>query len=119
MRVFMASRPSDVQLIMTHTTGVCMEKREPAYCLYAVHTKLVATRNVWTWSICSCTAGLGMRAQYLVCISIIVCMCLGLLACRLKYAGRNTSASTATGFGDVHAREQAALVAAALDVSAL
>jgi 2-oxoglutarate dehydrogenase E1 component len=35
---------------------------------------------------------------------------------RVPYAGRPAMAATATGFGAVHAREQAALIAAALDV---
>lgn len=37
---------------------------------------------------------------------------------RVPYAGRAPSAATATGFGDVHKREQAELVNQALDVSA-
>jgi 2-oxoglutarate dehydrogenase E1 component len=36
---------------------------------------------------------------------------------RIKYAGRPPSASTATGFGEVHAQEQARLVSDALDLS--
>ncbi|KDD76103.1 transketolase [Helicosporidium sp. ATCC 50920] len=35
---------------------------------------------------------------------------------KIAYAGRAPSASTATGFGEVHAQEQAALIKAALDV---
>ena len=35
---------------------------------------------------------------------------------RISYAGRPPSASTATGFGEVHAQEQAKLIAEALDV---
>ena len=34
---------------------------------------------------------------------------------RIKYAGRKTMASTATGFGSVHAQEQAELIKNALD----
>ena len=36
---------------------------------------------------------------------------------RIKYIGRAPSASTATGFGQVHAQEQAQLVEEALDLS--
>ncbi|KAL6785511.1 OGD1 [Auxenochlorella protothecoides x Auxenochlorella symbiontica] len=36
---------------------------------------------------------------------------------RIKYSGRKTMASTATGFGSVHAQEQAELIANALDTS--
>lgn len=36
---------------------------------------------------------------------------------RIKYAGRPPSASTATGFGEVHAQEQAQLMSEALDLS--
>ncbi len=36
---------------------------------------------------------------------------------RIKYAGRPPSASTATGFGEVHAQEQAKLIKEALDLS--
>ncbi|PRW57990.1 2-oxoglutarate mitochondrial-like isoform B [Chlorella sorokiniana] len=36
---------------------------------------------------------------------------------RVKYSGRPTMASTATGFGEVHAQEQADLIAKALDVN--
>ena len=36
---------------------------------------------------------------------------------RIKYAGRKTMASTATGYGEVHAAEQAGLISNALDVS--
>ncbi len=36
---------------------------------------------------------------------------------RIPYAGRPPSASTATGFGSVHAQEQAKLISEALDVS--
>lgn len=35
----------------------------------------------------------------------------------MPYAGRQPSAATATGFGDVHAREQAKLIKDALDVN--
>ena len=35
----------------------------------------------------------------------------------LKYAGRLPSASTSTGFGEVHAQEQAQLVNQALDIN--
>jgi len=34
----------------------------------------------------------------------------------LKYAGRDPSAATATGFGEVHAAEQAGLIEQALDL---
>lgn len=37
----------------------------------------------------------------------------------IKYAGRPPSAATATGFGEVHAQEQAALIRTALDVGAV
>ena len=36
---------------------------------------------------------------------------------RVAYAGRDPSASTATGFGEVHKREQAELIAEALDLT--
>lgn len=36
---------------------------------------------------------------------------------RINYAGRPPSASTATGFGEVHAQEQARLIHEALDLS--
>jgi hypothetical protein len=36
---------------------------------------------------------------------------------RVTYAGRDPSASTATGYGEVHAQEQAKLINEALDVS--
>ena len=35
---------------------------------------------------------------------------------RIKYSGRPSMAATATGFGEVHAQEQAALIANALDI---
>ena len=35
---------------------------------------------------------------------------------RIEYSGRPPMASTATGFGDVHAREQSELIRKALDV---
>jgi 2-oxoglutarate dehydrogenase E1 component len=35
---------------------------------------------------------------------------------RITYAGRDPSASTATGYGEVHAQEQAKLIEHALDV---
>jgi 2-oxoglutarate dehydrogenase E1 component len=34
----------------------------------------------------------------------------------IPYAGRVTSASTATGYGDIHAQEQAKLISEALDL---
>eukprot|EP00955_Chlamydomonas_euryale_P010183 109284-Chlamydomonas_euryale.AAC.2 len=36
---------------------------------------------------------------------------------RIPFAGRAPSASTATGFGEVHKAEQAQLIAAALDLA--
>jgi len=36
---------------------------------------------------------------------------------RVMYAGREPSASTATGYGEVHAQEQAKLLHEALDVN--
>lgn len=36
---------------------------------------------------------------------------------RIPYAGRAPSASTATGFGEVHKKEQQALITQALDLS--
>jgi 2-oxoglutarate dehydrogenase E1 component len=36
---------------------------------------------------------------------------------RIKYAGRPTSAATATGFGEVHAQEQAKLLREAMDLT--
>jgi 2-oxoglutarate dehydrogenase E1 component len=35
---------------------------------------------------------------------------------RITFAGRPPSASTATGFGEVHAQEQAKLISEALDI---
>lgn len=35
----------------------------------------------------------------------------------IKYAGRIPSAATATGFGEVHAKEQAKLISNALDLA--
>lgn len=35
---------------------------------------------------------------------------------RITYAGRAASASTATGYGEVHAQEQASLIENALDL---
>ena len=35
---------------------------------------------------------------------------------RIKYSGRPTMASTATGYGEVHAHEQASLINNALDM---
>lgn len=35
---------------------------------------------------------------------------------RITYAGRAASASTATGYGEVHAQEQAQLITDALDM---